>query len=193
MAGLNIADVFIIITIVISTAVGIYRGFIRELLTLVTWIIAGILAYMYGKVVGQYIFFLDNDTFKEIAGMLAVFIAVVCLGLLIKLIVVKAAKISGASTVDRITGAFFGVLRGCLIVVLLLLVSASNITSEDWYKKSRLVPKFAKVAAMISNGTPKTWKADIQNEVNKVMTAEQPPAPVAPAAATTTTDKTTKN
>src|SRR5690348_4649003 len=105
---LNFADGLIILILAISTIIGIYRGFVRELMTIVTWIIAGTVAYMYGKIVGEYIFFVDSTTAKEILGMIAVFIVVVFIGHLLKLVVLKAAKISGVSPIDRLTGALFG-------------------------------------------------------------------------------------
>src|SRR5581483_1287720 len=131
---LNIADVFIILTLAISIGIGIYRGFIREFLTIITWLVALFFAYIWGKEAGDYIFFVDDPYTKQILGMIAVFFGVIFVGFLLKVIICKVAKISGVSTVDRVTGGFFGALRGCLLIVLVLYMSSKNITNQDWYK-----------------------------------------------------------
>lgn len=174
---LNVADVFIIITILASTAIGIYRGFIREFLTIITWIVASFVAYMYGKELGEQMFFLDDPYAKEIVGMIAVFLGVVFIGFLLKVIICKIAKITGVSKVDRVTGALFGALRGCIIIVLVLYVSSKNITNQEWYKQSKFLPRFTKVANML----PKTWEEEVKKEVEELMTKTQPPAPVTTA------------
>lgn len=180
---LNVADVFIILTILISTAIGIYRGFIREFLTIVTWIVASFVAYLYGKDLGEQMFFLDDPYAKEIFGMVAVFLGVVFIGFLLKVIICKIAKITGVSKVDRVTGALFGALRGCIIIVLVLYVSSKNITNQEWYKKSKFLPRFNKAASML----PKAWEEEVTKEVNDLMTKTQAPAPVTTAAPVTST------
>ncbi len=188
--ALNTADVVILITILISTGIGIYRGFVREVLTVLTWAVAAVIAYMYGKTLGAYIVFLDSEPVKEALGILGVFILVVSIGYIIKLIVIKAGKLAGVSTIDRVVGALFGILRGCVLVVLVLLVSSDNITNQDWYKKSVLLPKFAKAADVTSKATPQSWKDDIKREVKDIIETEQNAAPVEKAVPVTTTTTT---
>lgn len=161
----NTADVVILCTVLISTIIGIYRGFVRELLTVMTWVVAAVIAYLYGRAVGNSMVFIENQTVRELLGITFVFFAVVFLGLVLKIIVVKAAKISGVSTVDRVIGGLFGVLRGCVLVVLVLLLSSNNITTEDWYTKSKLLPQFVAMADFTSKTTPKSWKDDVKSSV----------------------------
>ncbi|HSX20408.1 MAG TPA: CvpA family protein [Gammaproteobacteria bacterium] len=186
MGQLNTADVCIILTLLISTGIGIYRGFIRETLTVITWIVAAVAAYLYGAKVGEYIVFLDNAGVRRAIGMLIIFMGVILIGLLVKKILVKAGKLAGVSTIDRIAGAAFGIIRGAVIVVLVLLVSSKNITSQDWYKKSKLMPKFAEAADATAKATPKSWKEDVVQGIES-MTKDQPPAPVVTAKPTTVT------
>lgn len=178
---LNTADVLIISTILISTVIGIYRGFLRELLTVMVWLIAAVLAYIYGKAMGDYLVFFENAAVKEALGMFIVFIAVVLVGMVVKIIVAKAGKIPGITTIDRIIGALFGVIRGCVLVVLVLLVSSNNIEKQDWYKKSILLPRFAKAADATSKATPESWKEDYRRAVSEFAQAQQCPAPVVKA------------
>lgn len=191
---LNVADGLIIFVLLASTGIGIYRGFIREFLTILTWVVAGVIAYMYADTVGEYVFFVDSAKAKEIIAMIGIFLAVVTIGFIIKLIVLKAAKISGVATVDRITGALFGLLRGLILVVLVLLASSKNITDQEWYKNSQMLPKFYKVSSTIAEATPETWREDLRKELDAMFKCEQAPAPidtVEPTTKTTTTPPAT--
>ncbi len=175
---MNTADVLIGCVILLSTVIGIYRGFVREIISVLVWLIAAVVAYIYGKAMGDYLVFFENAAVKEVLGMVLVFIAIVILGLLIKMVVAKAGKLPGVTTIDRIIGAVFGIARGCVLVVLVLLVSSSNIEKQDWYKKSVLLPKFAAAADVTAKATPQSWKEDYRNAVQEFMKAQQCPAPV---------------
>lgn len=182
---LNIADFYIVAGVVISAAIGIYRGFIREFLTVVIWIVASVVAYMYGATFGEYLFFIDSQGTKEIVGMIAVFLGVALLGSLIKFIICKAVKFSGVSPIDRLAGALFGVIRAFIIIVLVLWASSDNITKQDWYEDSILIPRFATAADMVATIAPKNWKEDTKKEITDFMKKEQKPAPVTSAKPTT--------
>lgn len=175
---LNTADVLIIITILISTVIGVYRGFVRELLTLLTLIIAASMAYIYGKTFGQFFMFVESTAVRQVVGFCAVFLIVMFLGLILKFVMCRITKLPVVSAIDRLFGGVFGLVRGCVIMVLLLLIPVKDLGARDWYKNSVLLPKFAYAADITAKSTPHCWKEDIQREVTAILTATQKPAPV---------------
>lgn len=187
----NTTDVLIVLTILASTAIGIYRGFLREIISIFTWLLAAIFAYIYGKACGDYLVFLENPAIKEVVGMLLVFITVLLIGGVVKAIVTKAGKIPGVTIIDRLLGALFGILRGGAIIIIVLLVSSNNIHAQDWYKNSAFIDSFAKVAFAAKKAIPETWKDEVVESLQAIVTPVknglQSPAPVEKAVPTTTT------
>ncbi len=168
MSGLNIVDGYIIALLLLSALIGIYRGFLREFLTIITLIMASAVAYLFGKQVGQLFTFIDSDLIKDICGMFCIFIVVFIIGFIAKLLVFKICKVSGPSALDRITGAMFGLLRGVAVVVAVLLMVNQAIMAQNWYKKSKLIPFFAIVSDNVVKITPKSWKKDLQQQMREI-------------------------
>lgn len=172
MFALNGADIGVIILVTISTLIGLYRGILRELLTILTWIVAALIAYAYGDKAGEYFTFVESGSVKLILGMLALFISVVLLGFIIKLIVCKAAKFSGATPLDRICGLLFGMLRGCALVMVFLLLSANVIPTQSWYQKSQLLPRFATSAGVVVSYMPGSWNDYLKHQIKSFNSAK---------------------
>lgn len=125
MTELNNLDVVILIIVAISGLIALSRGLIKEVLSIVGWVMSGfavvwLLPYM-TPITAQYI----NSGL--IAGIIsAIFILI--LFMIIWIIITESliGKIRGSklSGVDRILGLFFGVMRAFLIIILLnILVS----------------------------------------------------------------------
>lgn len=172
MISLNIADVSILILLFISMIISVYRGFLREFATAITWIIAGTVAFIYGSDLGKNLSFIGSEIGKQILGTILVFLAVLVLAYGIKFLLFKIFKITGTSKIDRFLGALFGLFRGGVIVIAVLLASASNIKEQDWYKKSQLLPYFNSMADSIAKSVPDSWKKDLSQEMQELNKTE---------------------
>ena len=139
MTGINVTDGFVVLFFVASIALGIWRGFIRELLTLITWILAAYLAFVYGKQVGDLFTFVESAVMQEWLGMALLFFAVLLIGGILKFLVCRAFSISGPSTIDRIAGFAFGVVRAIAIMVAIVVAMPGNVMEQTWYKDSKLM------------------------------------------------------
>lgn len=170
---LNIADAFVIGLILLSTILAIYRGFVREALTIITWIIAGWLAVIFGKEAGQIFVVSDSDTIKEMLGMVTVFFVVVIVGMALKFLVFRAFSIGGPTKLDRFAGALFGFARGMLVIMAVLWIAPENTIKQPWYTQSVLVPKIHIVSDMVADAAPASWKKDLNKEL-KVFDMQQP-------------------
>jgi membrane protein required for colicin V production len=168
---LNAADAFVIGLILLSTIMAIYRGLVREALTLVTWIIAGWLAVVLGKSAGQIFVISDSDTIKEILGMVTVFFAVVLVGMALKFLVFRAFSIGGPTRLDRFGGGLFGFARGMLVIMAVLWIAPKNTIKQPWYTESVLVPKVHIAADMVADAVPKSWKKDLNKDLDKELKA----------------------
>lgn len=146
---LSYLDIGLIAVAFISGILAMYRGFTRELLSIISWAIAGA-AVLY--------FVLFHKKFAEdMAAQTGtqVPIAQIAIGAVIFLIVLIVvhlitARISDAildsrvGMVDRILGLIFGVLRGFLLVVIPFMFYQHFIPDEtkhfDWVRNSQSLP-----------------------------------------------------
>lgn len=181
MADLNFLDIGILTIFFVSVLISVYRGFLRETLTIVTWIIASVIAYMYGKQAAAVFTFAETESTRTLLGMSSVFVLVVFVGFIIKFAVCKAFNIGGPSGLDRVLGAIFGFIRATAIIVLVMLVEPESITQQPWYKQSILIPKFNNIQAMVNTTAPKGWKDNMKQDVDKFFGGSSEPANAAAA------------
>jgi membrane protein required for colicin V production len=104
--------------LVASLLVGAWRGLVYELLSLVSWIAAFVLAQWLAPAVGQNLPMSGaSEVVRYAAGFVVVFVGVVFTVSLVAWLAKKLLESVGLRPADRALGALFGVLRG---VVLLL-------------------------------------------------------------------------
>lgn len=143
---INAADLVILLLILLSACVGLFRGFIREVLSLATWLAAVLLAMMLGQAVGQ-LLPLDpalNPWIVRLAGGALVFFLVLVCGGILTHFLAHVAKATGLSGTDRTLGAAFGLFRGAVIVlaILMFLPGLAPVHESAWWQESRLIPGF---------------------------------------------------
>lgn len=149
----NWLDIVIIAVIAISALISLSRGFIKEALSLVTWIIAGIIAWMFGGDLAGYLEpYIETPSLRVITACLLLFVATLLAGGLINFILAQLVRVTGLTGTDRLLGMFFGAARGVLLVVVAVgLLSLSPVIHDDWWRSSELVPHFLLVADWSKN------------------------------------------
>ena len=139
-------DIVILSVVLISALVGLLRGFVKEVFSLANWIAALILSYWFHDLVGALLPLGDSvsDLIRSLAGGAIVFITVLVGGGLLSTLASKLVKATGLSGTDRTLGMVFGLLRGSIVVLVLLIVvaSASPVAEQSWWQASTLVPLF---------------------------------------------------
>ena len=122
-------DFIAIGVIAISVAFGFWRGLVREVLSLLSWIAAFWLARLFaGVVAGWMPSSWTHQGLRYAIGFIAVMLVSVLVLSLMSVLVARLVKVAGLTASDRMLGAVFGVLRGLLFVVVLVL--AGGMTSE---------------------------------------------------------------
>ena len=141
---MNLTDIVIIMIILVSISLSWYRGFTREAFSLVTWVGALIITYMFGYNFGVLLSnYIDTST-VVVMGLARVILFgfTLVVGALINNLLGRFIKKSGLSSTDKNLGVLFGVARGVVIV----LVLAAGIRwfdlnhGQKWWYDSRIVP-----------------------------------------------------
>lgn len=154
-------DYCIVAVALLSILVGVLRGFTREILSLLTWIIAFAVAALFGDraeglLEGQ----LADPAVRGAVASGLVFFAALMVGAIITHIAASAVRSSRFSGSDRTLGGGVGVLRAAIIVVLFVLVAGRMGASEDrWWQQSAIVPHFTALAHGAETLIPDRWLA----------------------------------
>ena len=146
-------DWAIIAIIAISSLISLKRGFVKEALSLVTWIIAGVVAWMFGGALSQHLTdFFEMPSARVIAGCAILFVATLLVGALVNFLIGELVRVTGLSGTDRFLGMVFGGARGALLVVVLTgLLSLAPVQQDPWWQQSSLLPHFLMVADWSKN------------------------------------------
>lgn len=146
-------DWIIIAIFVISIIVGIMRGFMREALSIMSWVIAGWLGVTFCSEAGDYIaqyISLPAEYFRIAAGFGAIFIITLFIFSLLSYVITKLFVQGPIKGTDRALGVIFGVVRGAAIIAVVIVLSRGlGMSSSDWWQKSQLVGHIEPVADYI--------------------------------------------
>ena len=157
-------DWAIIAIVVISALISLKRGFVKEALSLLTWIIAGAVAWMFGGSLAQYLVnYIETPSARVIAGCTILFVATLLVGAMVNFLIGELIRVTGLSGTDRFLGMVFGAARGGLLVVVAVgLLSLGPVQQDQWWQQSRLLPQFVMVADWSKNlilGMSSKWLA----------------------------------
>ncbi len=155
MEGLNEIDYGIIGIISISVLFGLLRGFVREALSLMTWIIAGILGTLYCDEVGAWFTSISIVGVRLLLAFILIVLTTLIAGGIISHLLSKLIKSTKFSITDRIIGVLFGFARGvAIIAIVILIVQPSVVAKKEIWKTSVLVPQFEPASLWIKAQLP---------------------------------------
>lgn len=145
-------DYTIVGIVVLSALLGVFRGLLREVLTLLTLLIALWAAWHFADALVPYLGTgtLSKPPLQMWAARGLMFLGVMLIGTVITAVVGQIVRTSMFSGLDRFLGFLFGALRGILIIgVLVLLAQRSGLDGEAWWSKSKLIPYAQNVASFV--------------------------------------------
>jgi membrane protein required for colicin V production len=136
-----VIDIIILCIVAISALIGVFRGLIKEALSLASWFAAIVAGTLFSAQLADLIEnLINNASLRRIAAFAILFIGVIFAGSLISNLVSKLTQAAGLKGVDRTLGAIFGVLRGVIIVLIIVLIGSQLDIAQHWFNGSRLVP-----------------------------------------------------
>jgi membrane protein required for colicin V production len=136
-------DWFLVGVVLVSMLFGMIRGFLRESVALLGWLVGLWLAWRYSDVLLPYLggYLSGTELQLWVSRLLLVLAAVMAawiLGSLLDYLVQRSGLTLG---LDRILGGAFGIVRGAVIIgFAVMLADAAGLRGEDWWKGSKLLP-----------------------------------------------------
>lgn len=133
-------DYIILAAFLISVIVGVFRGFVREALSLVTWIVALWIALNYAQLLEPMLGAISSPDMRVWASRLLMFLLVLIAGGLLNSLIGILIRKTGLSGTDRVLGMLFGAARGVLVVgIIVMILQLLQLEQEPWWQDSRLV------------------------------------------------------
>lgn len=149
-------DYSIIGLIVISLIIGLFRGFVKEAFSLLTWVVAIFIGLTFSREFSSYLDALISYPSARMAvAFVVLFIATLIVGGIIGFLLGELVKKTGLTGSDRFAGMIFGIGRGMLVVALLVMLAGLTPLPEDpWWRESKLIPPFQRLAVWMRDNFP---------------------------------------
>jgi len=153
-------DWIIVAFIALSVVIGLVRGLIVEVLSLVIWAAAVLLAMRYGEALGQWFeASIALPSVRLALGYTLIFLGTTVLGGIVLWLLRRLIAGTGLSGTDRLMGACFGLLRGALLLAVVLTVARlTPLTRDDWWQKSSTIPAFVALGASMIEALPAPYQ-----------------------------------
>ncbi len=160
---INVFDYAILAVVTVSALLGVFRGFIRESLALISWLLAFWIAYTYASAAGVYFQpYLSSAPLQVAAAFVALFVISLLLLTVVSSLIYRLLAISGVGGTDRVMGGFFGVVRAVVIIAGFMLVAGiTSLPQEPWWRDSMLAKHFNPLVLLIRDLLP----ADIAKQL----------------------------
>ena len=142
------ADYLILLIILVSALIGVWRGFVREAFSLGTWILAFWVSLFFshpfaGLLQGA----ITEPSLRLGVAYLSLFIMTLLVGALVNHLASSLVKVTGLTGMDRTLGVFFGIARGLvLVVILVMLAGLTPMPGDSWWKDAFFIEYFEGLA-----------------------------------------------
>jgi len=153
---LNWLDFSIIGIICLSAIISLFRGFIKETFSLLNWVAAFWLSWLFFRDLSQMLVqWISLPSARLGVAFIAILIAVLIVGGIITYIISKLVEETGLTGTDRMLGMFFGIVRGVFIVAIIILLAGLTAFPQDpWWKQSVLIVYFQDISIWLKSLLP---------------------------------------
>ena len=171
---MNWLDVVLLLVLAGSVVTSFSTGLTREVIGLFSMIAALVLAIWFYGTAGSFLLpYVSSPGIANFCGFLIVFCGVLVLGAGVGWLMGRLMKVAGLSFVDRMLGACFGLVRGLLIsiaIVLALLAFAPVKSPPDAVVRSKVAPYVIDAARVCAAIAPHEMKDGFRKSYEQVKT-----------------------
>jgi membrane protein required for colicin V production len=143
--GFNWVDAVILAILGLSALISLFRGFVRETLSLISWVLAFWVALTFGHTLGELFLqkYINSPTVRLGVAFGGLFLVTLIACAIFNYFISQLVDKTGLSGTDRMLGLVFGIARGVVLVAALLLVAhLTPMPEESFWKQSLLIPHF---------------------------------------------------
>ncbi len=181
---MNWFDIAIIGVVGLSALLAMFRGFIKEMLSLIGWVGAAIVTFLvlpYARPYARQI--VKNETVADIGAGVVVFLIVLIVWAFLSGFVTRRLRGGAFGFVDGFFGLVYGVARGALLVAIgyLLLQFAYKDNMPAWATAAVTKPYLERGVAILKELSPEEWFEKGRKAIEDVQRGGEPrPGPGVP-------------
>jgi membrane protein required for colicin V production len=168
---MNWLDIVLGVILAASTAAGFAKGLVRTAIGITAAILAVVLSlWFYGTAGGVFKDYVASKSIANFLGFVIVFALVILAGALTGKLLAMLFKKAGLSWLDRTLGGCFGLLRGLLVsIIIVMILTAFSLTPPpSAVVESSIAPYVIDASRMISKIAPHELTEGFQLSYDKI-------------------------
>jgi membrane protein required for colicin V production len=172
---LNFFDYILIGVVGLSVVLSLWRGFVREIISLIGLVAAFFAASRASGLASDFLGkWITNGTIADIAGFALVFVLIMLIVGIVGMIIRKLVDMADLTATDRTLGVFFGAARGLLLISLAFLIYTSYAKPNyQFMKESMLTPYAIQAGDMLGEAIPEGYPFSRQGSAAKPVSSNK--------------------
>jgi membrane protein required for colicin V production len=136
---LSAVDWILLAVLGLSFLLGLWRGIVQEVLSLLGWVAAFYVSQMYAPLAAAWLPMEgSSQMLRYAAGFVVVFVAVLVATVLVSWVIKKLISAVGLGPLDRLLGSLFGLMRGVVILLAVtVLVGMTPMRDTEAWKQAQ--------------------------------------------------------
>lgn len=163
---MTLVDLAVLAVLAISALLGLSRGFVRELLGLAAWLLAGYAAFAYGPALQPWAErTIGTPDLADPVAYVAVFLGVLLALSLLANLIGRAVRLSALGSLDRTLGLLFGLTRGAAVLIAGYILGGMLLPPENWppaFQRARTLPLLYQGAAWAITYLPPKFRPRVE-------------------------------
>ena len=161
---MTIADALIVLAVATSVVIGLIRGFVVEVMALVVWAFAIVASLMFApQLTDALAGSVETPSARIFLAYALVFVGTLLVGAVATWLLRKLVQGTGLSGTDRLLGGVFGVARGAVLVVaVVVMLGLTPFPRDAGWRESRLLPHAVAMAERARAWLPERIAAQIR-------------------------------
>ncbi len=167
---MNSFDIIVMVIVVLGLVRGAFRGFVKEIASIVG-VVAGFYgASVYYTMAGELLTpWIDVQTYRELLGFFITFMVIVVGVGLGATLLRYFLKIALLGWVDRFCGMIFGAAKGLLVCVVIFIIATTFMPGQGkWNTSSRLAPYLNEISQWASLFVDNDIKTQFQKKIKRM-------------------------
>ena len=153
---MTVLDLIILLIVAVSVLIGIFRGFIRESLSLISWVVAFAVAFLLAESASRYFEpYIGAPVIRVVAAFATLFVVTLLIASVASYLLYRMFAATRIASTDRTLGGMFGLARAAIfIAVFVLLADITPLPKNVWWSQSILVGFFDPLVAILRDLLP---------------------------------------
>jgi membrane protein required for colicin V production len=159
---MNWVDLGVLAVIGVSALLGLSRGLVRELLGLISWVLAGCAAFRFAPAVIPLMRQVTGDSdIADPAAYVLTFVVLLIVFSLVANLIGRLVQLSLLGGLDRTLGLLFGIARGCFVLCIAYIPMALLLPQDKWppiLLQARCLPVVYDGAVWLAGQLPQQYR-----------------------------------